>query len=111
MAVNSMTKRKASLGVNFEHGSDGAVVVYDGDKEIVIAFLPKNYCVNVRTATAVAVYYREHGKGKPLTVAKTKVLLDRMREVRDKPVIIGREIMRYTVEEFANNNSRQEVQA
>lgn len=94
------TPRGASLGVNFEHGPDGAVVAYIGDLEHVIAYIPKNYSVNVRAATALAVYYRENSKGTPLSSDKTRTLLDRLDGFRQKPVIVSKQELRYALDEI-----------
>jgi hypothetical protein len=44
-------ERKPSLGVNYEYGSNGAVVVYMGKHEVVLAYLPEGYAVDVKAAT------------------------------------------------------------
>lgn len=74
---NKIIKRTTSLGVNFEHGMNGAVVVYDSAKqiELIIAYLPENYFVNVAMATYLASAFSKNSK-KPLTVRRTKNLLD-----------------------------------
>jgi hypothetical protein len=74
---NRKAKRVASLGVNFEHGINGAVVVYDGQEEIVLAMIPENVSVSVRQATALACKYRKVGA--ILNVAQSKRVLKELK--------------------------------
>ncbi len=90
LPTNSKIPRKASLGINFEHGSEGAVVVYIGQEELVLAFLPAGYTVNSRAATALAVAYKSQKHKKPLTATHSKAILDRIIDNQVKPVLVGR---------------------
>lgn len=89
MASNQKNPRAASLGVNFEHGPNGAVVVYIENKELILAYLPKNYSVNERAATALAVVYRAQKEPKALTSGQSKAILDRVVDHLNKPVNVG----------------------
>lgn len=59
---SSKKARGPSLGVNFEHGLDGGVVVYDGHTEVLLALLPPETPITVKEANALAVAYKKVGK-------------------------------------------------
>lgn len=82
-------KRKAALGVSFEHGSNGAVMVYIGQEELVLAYLPDTYAVDAKAATALAVAYKGQKVKKPLTARQSKSILDRILAHQRNPVVIG----------------------
>lgn len=83
------TKRSASLGINFEPFDNGAIVVYIGDQELLIAEIPKGYAPGEKACTAVAVVFRERGGKIPLTAKQTKAVLDKILDEQTKPVIVG----------------------
>lgn len=79
------TERKPSLGVNFEHGENGAVVLYTDNKEIIIGLVPKGYAVNAAAASAVGLAWKS-GKNQTLSVKRTKEVLDKVFTSMNSPV-------------------------
>jgi hypothetical protein len=74
--------RGPSLGVNFEHGQDGAVVAYTGTEEVVLALLPPDTPVTVTEANALAIAYRRIGQ-----VLNASQSLRVVKEIKLKPKI------------------------
>ena len=76
-------KRETSLGVNFEHGINGAVVVYVNNEEVVMAMIPEDCSVDSRQATALAVRYREKGNQIVTVDESTRIL----KKLSKKPTV------------------------
>lgn len=91
-------ERKPSLGVNFEHGTNGAVVVYMGRHEVVIAYLPDGYAVDAKASTVLAVAYKTQNERKPLTVLRTKIILDRIKDSKFNPVVVGKQSISFLLD-------------
>jgi hypothetical protein len=75
-------KRETSLGVNFEHGINGAVVVFVNNEEVVMAMIPENCSVDSKQATALAARYRDKGN-QIVTVDESSRILKKLEK---KPV-------------------------
>lgn len=69
-AMQKSQPRKPSLGINFDLGDFGAVVVYSGHEEYPVALLPDAAPVNDKQAYELAALYKKRGS-KVLTVTQT----------------------------------------